>query len=173
MRLDRSLERFKRLASWIRRELPKIEGNDKKWDAFLRLGQFTPAAARSAITVNGSDPTLDVAILDVYGVFYRKEKDRNRHKIHLNREMCRKFNRIPPDMRNLDFETLMEATILHEIVHWGDAADGSTQPDQPVYDPVTQGLVSRDVGFQFEEEAYYSLAFVNNLRGKFKFRTIS
>ena len=172
MRLDRSLKRFKRLAEWIRVELPRIENDGKKWKAFLHYGQFTPGAARKALRVDGSNPTLDVAMLPHYGEFYRKRKERNRHKIHLNREMCRKFNRIPPDHRDFDFELLMEATILHEIVHWGDARDGHEQPDRPVYDTVSQNLVMRDVGFQFEEAAYYSLAFVERLRAKFHFRTI-
>jgi hypothetical protein len=151
---------FKRLAGWIEEEIPKIQYNSKIWEPFKKYGQLNEDEARRAIVCNNTPPTIDVAFMDAYGQYYRNGRERNRNKIHLNRKLCRKFNRIKQvDQIPHAFELIMKATILHEMVHWGDEIkDKITQPRKDVFDPGSgQILEQRDVGFQFEVEAFYGI----------------
>lgn len=159
MQLDFTIRsNFKNLAKWITEEFPKVQHDKPKWNLFKQYAQLNEQDAIEAITINDSSPIIDAAFIGegIYGEFYRKGKKKNRHKIHLNRHLCREFNKYKElDKLPYKFRLLMEAVLLHEMVHWGDQDDGVRQPNQDVYDTITGKLLkNKDIGFQFEEEAY-------------------
>lgn len=160
MRIDQSLERnFPELTKWIVVEIPKCRHNIRIWDAFLKYSQLSSTDATSALMYNHMAPTIDIAIQHSYGS-YRPRFKRNRDKIFISRKLCREFEKQDPDLRvSKPYDLIMMATILHEMVHWGDfIADGRYQPDKTIYDPVKDKWLRRvDVGFQFEVEAFYGI----------------
>jgi hypothetical protein len=160
MRIDPSLERhFPKVAEWIVREVPACRNNPRIWNAFVHHSQLSAAAAAVALAHNGAAPTIDIAIMRSYGQ-YRGRFERNRNKIFVSRGLCREFERMDGDYRaGKPYDLIMLATILHEMVHWGDfIVDGVHQPDRDIYDIVHQvWLKDRDVGFQFEVDAFYGI----------------
>jgi hypothetical protein len=166
---------FKNLASWIRKELPKVQYDEKIWRPFKYYGQFTELEAIAAIVENGTPPTIDVAFIEDYAEYYRKNRERNKDKIHLNRKLCREFNKKCKDSDVIAVQELpkliMISTILHEIVHWGDERKvhrqnsvtnnwgidelgERTQPDRDIITDSLDEMKNADVGFQFENEAF-------------------
>jgi len=164
MRIDHSIRiGFPKLADWIEREIPLCRHNTQIWRAFVRWGQFTHRihVAEQALANNGLAPTIDVAIIDSYGEYRGEIRRRHLNKILLSREWCRKFNKKAKDGDQLteSWELFMKANILHEMVHWADwTADRRAQPNANVWDRAHQRwMYDADVGFQFEEEAFYGI----------------
>lgn len=162
MRFDKSLSKnFPNLANWIKREIPEIHKESRIWDPFLRFSQLSRADGLKAIAYNeSSSPTIDVAVMVAYGQYRGQVRSKHLNTIHINRKLCRQFEKLDPDVRaGTNWGLVMMATILHEMVHWGDfIADGVTQPDADIDDPATgKTLKNRDVGFQFEEAAFYGI----------------
>jgi hypothetical protein len=150
---------FPRLASWITREIPKVKSNQRIFDAFVKYSQLNKTAAQEALSINDKPPTIDAAVMRSYGQ-YRPRFAFNRDKIFLNRRLCRDFNNQDPDIRTgKPWDLILKATLLHEMVHWGDfIKDGVRQPNGNVYDATNEKwLKDVDVGFQFEIEAFYAI----------------
>ncbi|HAS86500.1 MAG TPA: hypothetical protein DCS31_06865 [Candidatus Competibacteraceae bacterium] len=160
MRIDPSLNRnFPKLAEWITIEIPKCRYDARIWPAFLKYSQLSTSAAASALSYNGFPPTIDISVQRSYGS-YRPRFKRNRDKIFISRNLCREFEKQDPDYRvSKPYDLIMTATILHEMVHWGDFIfDYINQPDKDIYDSVKgKWLKGMDVGFQFENEAFYGI----------------
>ncbi|WP_157738849.1 hypothetical protein [Labrenzia sp. VG12] len=160
MKLDRTMKRnFPNLSSWISREIPKVKSNPQIFDAFVKYSQLSKSAATEALSFNNKPPTIDAAVMRSYGQ-YRPRFAHNRNKVFLNRRLCREFNKIDPDIRTgKPWDLILKATLLHEMVHWGDyVADGVRQPNGRIYDTVKGAWMNDvDVGFQFEIEAFYAI----------------
>lgn len=161
MEIDKTIIRnFPNLTRWIKEELPKVQYNSRIFDPFVKYAQLTEASAKKALEINGSAPVIDAAyIRNAYGAF-RPRYNRNRDKVFISRKLCREFNRLDPDQRfEKPWDKVMLATILHEMVHWGDFVfDTKKQKDSEIYDNVEEALVNgSDIGFQFEEAAFYGI----------------
>lgn len=160
MKISDRLERhFPNLADWIRESVPKVRNNSRILDPFKHYGQLSDLGAIDALTLNNLAPEINFRTQSAYGS-YRPRFKCNRDKIFLSRSFCREFDRLDPDHRiSKPYDLIMLATILHEMVHWGDLrADGIKQPNKTVTDPATgKVLTDSDVGFQFEVEAFYGV----------------
>jgi len=160
MKLDRTLTRnFPKLSTWISREIPDVKRNPRIFDAFVKYSQLNKTDAAEALTINDKPPTIDAAVMRSYGQ-YRPRFAHNRDKVFLNRRLCREFNKLDPDVRTgKPWDLILKATLLHEMVHWGDfVKDGVPQPDSDIYDVTKERwLKNADVGFQFEIEAFYAI----------------
>ncbi|WP_156510513.1 hypothetical protein [Labrenzia sp. OB1] len=160
MKISGRLERhFPNLAYWVQRELPEIRGNDRIFNAFKKYSQLSHMQAINALTINNLAPEINFRTMKAYGQ-YRPALKCNRDKVFLSRSFCREFDGLDPDYRvSKAYDLIMRATLLHEMVHWGDyIVDGTTQPNATVIDPATgKVLHNRDVGFQFEVEAFYGI----------------
>lgn len=160
MQIDHSLKRnFPELTQWIVTEIPKCRHVPRIWYAFLKYSQLPTSIAESALSPSGWPPIIDICIQRSYGS-YRPRFKRNRDKIFISRKLCREFERKDPDYRvSKPYDLIMKATILHEMVHWGDfITDRAHQPDKNIYDSVKgKWLKGVDIGFQFENEAFYGI----------------
>ena len=158
MQVDANLKRnFPRLAAWIAHEIPKCRYDPRIWSAFLEFSELDEDDAASALADAGTPPTIDVGIMLSDGQ-YRPRFKRNREKIFVSRRLCRRFENTEADYRIMKpHDLLMKAVILHEMIHWADAKDGTKQPDVAVFDPETGETKKRDVGFQFEMRAFYGI----------------
>lgn len=163
MRIDHSIRlSFPRLAEWIGEEIPRCRNDRQIWTAFVRWGEFTgnEAAAAAALAHNEAPPTIDAAIMEDYGEYRGEVRRRHLNKILIGRKWCRKFNKKAKDRDLLgpNWDLFMKANILHEMVHWADWRDRRAQPNRDVWDRAHQRwLYDADVGFQFEEEAFYGI----------------
>lgn len=171
MKIDHTIRlQFPRLHDWIKEEIPRIwsdPANRRIRQAFVKWGQFTghENLAEQALRFNGSPPTIDAAIMDVLGEYRGEVRRRHLNKVLIGRKWCRKFNQMAKDRDQLgdNWDLFMKATILHEMVHWADwigspVGQYSAQPNADVWDTAHQvWWRNADVGFQFEEEAFYGI----------------
>jgi hypothetical protein len=151
MQFDRTLTKhYPKLTAWISQNIPRVRDNKPDvWSAFrdtvTRIGIDLTTAER-AVAVNNYPPTIDACILvGAYGAFKPVLKC-NRDRIFLARWFCRDFEHIDRDITIVSWMDLaLEATILHEMVHWADYKDGVETDDDDEGD---------DIGAQFEKDAY-------------------
>jgi len=112
------------LTAFLKVRLPLITKNSKIWTAFLRYSQLSETRAKRALN-SGANPCLEVVELP------RKVNGRFRHskpnKIFLDKTICDKFE---TDRKNPKAKLLIESTVLHEMVHWGDYMDRKSTPKE-------------------------------------------
>ena len=133
---------FTRLGAFLRDELPQIPtAKPGVWDAFRRTAQLDDATARAAIAPD-ADPYVFVE--DLPGLFGRFDPGRPR-TISLAKELA-------AGLQSDAAGTLerVEATVLHEIVHWSWARARLQEPEE--------------MGERFEALAYGSPEVVEPLR---------
>ena len=166
-----SVDRY--LAGVVRRDLPRVVHDHKKFQALKKYGQFSDEQARAALQPN-LGPELQVSKLPEgrYGEY------RAGDAIHINETIVRQHANIIDSwttasaLRRGEYQQwqalvqkatlLVESIVLHELVHWGDAKDGARQDRHAVH----RGW--KDIGHQFVNEAYGS-AFaveIENIRRK-------
>ncbi len=157
----------------VRGELPKAIADRRVFKAFVRFGQFTPEQARQAIG-KGAKPRLAIADLDV-GVYgnYPGSGD----TIRLNRVIARQYEKLltcgyQPYGKPADWDRLLrqgtkmvEAILLHEIVHWHDKQSDGLFSDRPNPD-------NHDWGQEFETAAYGKILSSHDIEGWMGWRYI-
>jgi hypothetical protein len=171
MYVNPSLKRkFPKFAQWIIDEIPYYRSNPKVFNAFVKYSQLSQHVAGIALTP-GWLPEIDIAIMPDYGQYrgenrWGRPRKRQLHKIYLPTKLCRRFERPEADQRSYSWSLIFAASILHEMVHWGDfISDGIRQPNSDVYDQVhDRWWRNADVGFQFEEEAFNGIYTVEYLK---------
>lgn len=128
-------KKYPKLSKWIKKEIPKAKNKSKVWTAFLKYSELSACKARRALG-NGWYPILYFKAMPGSNGEFSGLTFKNR--IYLADAICRRFENT--DAKNADMHLLLESTILHEMVHWGDWKDGV---DQIV-----------EEGKEFEKEAY-------------------
>jgi len=117
--------KYPKLTKWIEINLPKVVKKAKVWAAFQKYAELS---AKQALAAAGSAPTpiLHVEVMvNANGKFKGKTAPDN---IYLARDICERFEKT--DSNNAKMHILVESTILHEMVHWGDWKDGKDQPGE-------------------------------------------
>lgn len=154
---------FPNLARLVRHDVAAVAKDSKKFKAFKDFGQFTDGAARAALGT-GTEPIIRIKPLG-HGVFghYRAGDD-----IWISEVIATQYENVFDCWGNAralgnkrDEENgrwlklvkqanrVLESTILHEMVHWGDVkADGLTSD----LDAMRRGW--KDVGHMFVRYAY-------------------
>ena len=119
--MNRLEEKYPKLAKWIVEEFPKIKNNGKVWVAFVTYSELNHKA-RYAIMPH-YHPYIDYKVLT--GLALYKEGGKDPNTIFLAKAFCERFE--SKDWKLPKMHRLMEATLLHELVHWGDWQDGKDQ----------------------------------------------
>jgi len=126
MKIDGKLKRdYPKLAAWIELNLPKVKSKPKVWKAFLKYSELTHGQAKIALT-KGHNPEIHFRIMPGANGEFRGPRFPNR--VFLAKSICDKFEK--SDMKKPKMHILLESTLLHEMVHWGDWADGKDQPGE-------------------------------------------
>jgi len=110
------------LAAWIEVNLLKIKLKPKVWKAFLRYSELKEPYATWSITP-GYNPDIYAKLMPGSNGQFIGAKYPNR--VFLAKSMCEKFENV--DFANPKMHMLIESTLLHEMVHWGDWKDGVDQ----------------------------------------------
>ena len=132
--LIKSQLKYPNLTSWAKNDLPDVYKNERVWTAFKKHGQFNSFTAFQAISWVEGTPLLKIRLLGGANGAFDPEKPNG---ISVAKEIVDRFE--------VDFifdraRLLVESTVLHELVHWGDNLDGRDQ--------------SGEEGKAFEHEAY-------------------
>lgn len=112
------------LAKWICDNLPKVTNNAKVFKAFQKYAELSKLNATQCLTA-GTDPTIDFRHMpDANGEF---EGGKFANTVFLAKTICDKFETSAKDAKDKRMHLLVESTLLHEMVHWGDWKDGVDQ----------------------------------------------
>ena len=123
MKIDTAFQKqYPKLAAWIEVNLPKVKSKPKVWNAFLKYSELTSSQASTALT-KGFNPEIHFRIMPGSNGVFHGAKFPNR--VFLAKSICYKFE--TGDMKNPNMHILIESTLLHEMVHWGDWKDGKDQ----------------------------------------------
>lgn len=123
MRISGSFKQaYPKLSTWIETNLPKIQNKHKVWQAFVKYSELPPVKATWAITP-GYNPDIHFKVMPGANGEFIGQKFPNR--IYLAKSICDKFEK--SDFADPKMHRLVESTVLHEMVHWGDWRDGKDQ----------------------------------------------
>ena len=148
---DRAM--FPHLTKFVKTELPLIRHKPKVWNAFLEYGEYDQRWlgrkwATFAFTW-GSEP--EIIVQDLPGLYGKYNPRLGRDRIFLASKLVDWFEKKPRDAHR---KLMVEATILHEMVHWADAKDGKLQLK----------ALGIEAGFEFESAAYGRPIFPQNYK---------
>ena len=126
MRISKNFKkRYPKLTKWIKKNLPKAKRKPKVWTAFVKYSELSSAKAKLAVSI-GRYPELHYAQMPGSNGRFRGSKFPNR--IYLAKAICDRFE--TKDSNNAKMHILVESTVLHEMVHWGDWKDNVDQPGE-------------------------------------------
>ncbi len=136
MKFDASFQTdYPLLTKWIKENLPKVKDKGKVWTAFVKYSELS---ARHAIIAIKTSPTPVLRSKIMPGANGQFSGATAPNDIFIAEEICRRFEK--SDSKNAKMHILVESTILHEMVHWGDWKDKKDQVGEE--------------GKDFEKEAY-------------------
>lgn len=115
-------KKYPNLTKWIKKNIPKAKNKPKVWAAFLKYGELKPAQAKLALSF-GKNPELHYAQMPGANGRFSGSKFPNR--VYLAKAICDRFE--TKDSKKAKMHILVESTVLHEMVHWGDWKDGKDQ----------------------------------------------
>lgn len=117
---------YPQLRNFLRTELPKVMADNKKWTAFLQYSEFQGRWFGKVWAIMaigwGTDPQIKVEPLTNAFGEYRPGKGDD--IVYIDTGWADRFEK---DYKKTEAKQLMEATVLHEMVHWGDDQDGKDQ----------------------------------------------
>lgn len=113
---------YPKTSKWIEKNMPTVSSKPKVWKAFVKYSELKSAAATLALTP-GKLPEIHFEHMPGSNGRFKGSKFPDR--IFLAKEICDKFEK--SDSTNPKMHLLVESTLLHEMVHWGDWKDSKDQ----------------------------------------------
>lgn len=127
---------YPEIAIWICDNLPKVREKPKVFKAFQKYARLDEKVSERAIK-HSTPPTIDWRYLPTANGEYNKKYPTY---VFISKTICEKYRDANATER-AGMYTLIESSILHEMVHWGNSLDG--KPD-----------THAEMGKAFEIEAY-------------------
>lgn len=115
---------YPELTKWIEANLPKVKDKTKIFKAFIKYSEQNKTDAGKALT-KGNSPTISFRHMP--GANGEFEGGTFPDTVFLAKEICEKFENNDADRKDARMHILIESTLLHEMVHWGDWKDGVDQ----------------------------------------------
>lgn len=122
MKLSFIKNHYPKTALWIKFNIKKGKLNQKVWSAFVKYSELGATNAKLALT-EGHNP--EIFIKPMFGAYGEFSGTSNKNRIYLSASLCNRFEQ--SNGENTTLNLLLQATILHEMVHWGDWKDGRDQ----------------------------------------------
>jgi hypothetical protein len=116
---------YPKLTDWIEKNMPKVKSKAKVWAAFKKYAELDAKKAACALQ-KGHMPEVHSGIMPGANGEFRGSTFPNR--VYLARAICKRFEE--KDSKKRKMHILVESTLLHEMVHWGDWKDGKDQPGE-------------------------------------------
>lgn len=120
---------YKKFASYVKKELPKVAANKTIAKALLEIGQLDGATLKRALKW-GEGP--DIKIVPLAGAFGEFTPDVHSNEIRIDKAVVEDFEAGRGQRRTRTGATVALAgvTLLHELTHWGDDKDGVDRPGE-------------------------------------------
>lgn len=123
MKISRSFRSaYPKLSLWIEGNVTRDKLSPKVWGAFMRYAELNSAKATLALMA-GTPPEVHFETMPRSNGRFRGPSFPNR--IYLAKAICDRFEKT--DASEPRMHILVESTLLHEMVHWGDWKDGVDQ----------------------------------------------
>ncbi len=103
-------------------EVPK---KPQVWKAFLKYSELNSTQAYTALTTCSATPIIDYRVMPSANGQFSGGTDKNR--VYLAKSICEHFKNNSGERNSAKMLLLLESTLLHELVHWGDWKDGKDQ----------------------------------------------
>ena len=133
------VKEYPKIAAWICDTLPEVRKNPKVFKAFQKYAGFDEKVAERAIK-DGNPPSIEWRHMPAdNGQFLTKYPD----TVFIAMAICARFEKDHADSR---MHLLVESTLLHEMVHWGDYADGTVDTSQELGTAFERQAYGKDVG---------------------------
>ena len=138
--------KYPKLTKWIVINIPKVLQKSKVFHAFKKYSELSHLRTIEVLTKNSGPVLVDWYFPENHDGAKGRKNGRSNMKGHskniicLARDICDKFENSNKAANDPRMHLLLESTILHEMVHWGDRLDGVRQ--------------SGEEGKKFEKEAY-------------------
>ncbi len=113
---------YPKLSTWIETYMPKVKAKPRVWKAFIKYSELKQGKASLALS-KGCLPELHVDVMPRSNGRFSGSRYPNR--IYLAKAICERFEK--KDSGDPRMHLLIESTLLHEMVHWGDWKDGVDQ----------------------------------------------
>jgi hypothetical protein len=113
---------YPKMSVWIETNMSKVKSKPSVWAAFIKYSELNQSKALLALT-SGQPPEIHFDVMA--GSNGRFSGTRFPDRVYLAKSICDKFENA--DANNIHMHILVESTLLHEIVHWGDWKDGVDQ----------------------------------------------
>jgi hypothetical protein len=129
---------YPRLAMWICDNLPDVRKRKAKvFKEFQKYAELSEKVAERALR-HGNPPVIEFRYIPTAnGEFIGKKYP---DTVFIAMDICDRFQRSEADAKDPRMHLLVESTLLHEIVHWGDWTNGK--------------VASFEAGKAFEKAAY-------------------
>ena len=114
------VKQYPQLASWILDNLPKVKDKPKVLKAFQTYSKLNEKVSARALQ-DGNPPVIEYRYLPAdNGIFIGNKYPGT---VFLSMSICNRFEGSKKDAADPRMHLLLEATLLHEMVHWGDFQD--------------------------------------------------
>jgi hypothetical protein len=135
---NRFRQAYPNLTQFIFERLAQVPSNGRVFRAFVKWSELSSTTARSILTQCTESPIIDFKEMPTSNGRFNGSVDADR--IYLAKAICDKYKGSARDRADPRMHLLIESTLLHEMVHWGDWKDGVDQEPEE--------------GKEFEREAY-------------------
>jgi hypothetical protein len=117
-------KKYPKLYYYLKNDIPKLSSHVKISKALMKYGQIKKSNISTVLNY-GSDPIVKVtSLVGACGEFTPNTKS---NELRLHKSLVERFEKSSGDMVLL---RTVGATILHELVHWGDDQDGIDYPGE-------------------------------------------
>jgi hypothetical protein len=131
------VQKYPRVAMWICNNLPKVKEKPKVFNAFQKYSSLNEKVAERAIR-HGNQPVIEFRYMPTSNGEFIGNKYPD--TVFISKAICDRFQDSETDANDPRMHLLVESTLLHEMVHWGDWMDGT--------------VGAGELGKAFEKEAY-------------------
>jgi hypothetical protein len=131
---------YPKLSKWILVNIPNVINKSKVFYAFMKYSEQNHAKIIEILT-RDTLPVLHYWYFPGDNKNGTSVKKGHRNLVFLAKSICDKFETSGKSAKDPRMHLLLESTILHEMVHWGDTLDGKRQRQH-------------EEGKEFEREAY-------------------
>lgn len=116
---------YPRTSAWIITNIPLVVFNARVRRAFMEYAELNLVQAYVALQ-HGSLPLI--MYKEMPGSNGQFSGSRSPNTVFLAKAICERYENNAADRSDPRMHRLLESTILHEMVHWGDWKDGHDHP---------------------------------------------
>ncbi|MEM7739434.1 MAG: hypothetical protein AAF225_01375 [Pseudomonadota bacterium] len=123
MYIDKKMKKeYPKLSAWIEKNIPLVKTKKKVFDAYMKFSETNKKEALLSLS-RGTPPKVSFRVMPKANGQYSGKSYTN--TVFLAKAICERFEK--SDSKKKSMHLLVESTVLHEMVHWGDWKDGKDQ----------------------------------------------